>query len=141
SSSPIMRMVSSTLPPGLPIASHREMTCSDRARRAAGVMAESVARMEGGVNDLAALHLRAGSGFVGVLSQPRPQPYPQRGASRFPPRGPAHKNTGGRHRGVRAMPDEYRIGRLNGGFVVTWWEGEGTGRKRRRYRLGALSRK
>jgi len=35
------------------------------------------------------------------------------------------------------MPDEYRIGRLNGGFVVTWWE-DG---KRRRYRLDALSRK
>lgn len=35
------------------------------------------------------------------------------------------------------MPAEYRIGRLNGGFVVSWWE-EG---KRRRYRLAALSRK
>jgi integrase len=31
---------------------------------------------------------------------------------------------------------EYRIGRLNGGFVVTWWE-DG---KRRRYRLDAQSR-
>lgn len=39
------------------------------------------------------------------------------------------------------MPDEYRIGRLNGGFVVTWWEGDGADRKRRRYRLDALSRK
>jgi integrase len=35
------------------------------------------------------------------------------------------------------MPDEYRIGRLNGGYVVTWWE-DG---KRRRYRLDAQSRK
>lgn len=32
--------------------------------------------------------------------------------------------------------NEYRIGRLNGGFVVTWWE-DG---KRRRYRLDAQSR-
>lgn len=32
---------------------------------------------------------------------------------------------------------EYRIGRLNGGFVVSWWE-DG---KRRRYRLDAQSRK
>jgi integrase len=32
---------------------------------------------------------------------------------------------------------EYRIGRLNGGFVVTWWK-DG---KRRRYRLAALTRK
>lgn len=35
------------------------------------------------------------------------------------------------------MPDEFRIGRLAGGFVVTWWE-DG---KRRRFRLEALSRK
>lgn len=34
------------------------------------------------------------------------------------------------------MPNEYRIGRLNGGFVVTWWS-DG---KRRRYRLAAQSR-
>jgi integrase len=34
------------------------------------------------------------------------------------------------------MPNEYRIGRLNGGYVVTWWEGG----KRRRYRLDAQSR-
>jgi integrase len=37
------------------------------------------------------------------------------------------------------MPDatEYRIGRLDGGFCVSWWEGG----KRRRYRLDAQSRK
>lgn len=37
------------------------------------------------------------------------------------------------------MPDEHagRIGRLNGGFVVTWW----VDGKRRRYRLDALTRK
>lgn len=35
------------------------------------------------------------------------------------------------------MPDDYSIGRLNGGYVVTWWEGD----KRRRYRLKAQSRK
>lgn len=35
------------------------------------------------------------------------------------------------------MPVEYRIGRLKGGFVVSWWENG----KRRRYRLAALSRK
>ena len=35
------------------------------------------------------------------------------------------------------MPDEYRIGRLGDGFVVTWWENG----KRRRFRLDALSRK
>lgn len=34
------------------------------------------------------------------------------------------------------MP-EYRIGRLNGRFVVSWWGDDG---KRRRYRLGAQSR-
>lgn len=34
------------------------------------------------------------------------------------------------------MPAEYRIGRLNGRFVITWWE-DG---KRRRYRLDAQSR-
>lgn len=34
------------------------------------------------------------------------------------------------------MPSEYRIGRLNGGYVVTWWENG----KRRRYRLDAQSR-
>lgn len=34
------------------------------------------------------------------------------------------------------MSAELRIGRLNGGFVVTWWEGD----KRRRYRLDAQSR-
>lgn len=34
------------------------------------------------------------------------------------------------------MPD-YRIGRLNGGLVVTWWGDDG---KRRRYRLAAQSR-
>lgn len=35
------------------------------------------------------------------------------------------------------MPNEYRIGRLNGRYVVTWWiDG-----KRRRYRLDAQSRK
>jgi hypothetical protein len=32
---------------------------------------------------------------------------------------------------------EYRIGRLNGRFVVTWWGDDG---KRRRYRLEALTR-
>jgi integrase len=35
------------------------------------------------------------------------------------------------------MPDEYRIGRLKGKFVVSWWEHD----KRRRYRLEAQSRK
>jgi len=35
------------------------------------------------------------------------------------------------------MPTEYRIGRLNGKFVVTWWGGDG---KRRRYRLAAGTR-
>ncbi len=35
------------------------------------------------------------------------------------------------------MPNEYRIGRLNGRFVVSWWQ-DG---KRRRYRLDALSQK
>lgn len=35
------------------------------------------------------------------------------------------------------MPAEYRIGRLNGRYVVTWWDGG----KRRRYRLDAQSRK
>ena len=34
------------------------------------------------------------------------------------------------------MPAELRIGRLNGGYVVTWWEDD----KRRRYRLDAQSR-
>ncbi len=34
------------------------------------------------------------------------------------------------------MPNEYRIGRLNGGYVVTWW----VDGKRRRYRLDAQSR-
>lgn len=34
------------------------------------------------------------------------------------------------------MSAELRIGRLNGGYVVTWWEGD----KRRRYRLDAQSR-
>lgn len=34
------------------------------------------------------------------------------------------------------MPNEYRIGRLNGGYVVTWW----VDGKRRRYRLAAQSR-
>lgn len=34
------------------------------------------------------------------------------------------------------MSDELRIGRLNGDYVVTWWEGE----KRRRYRLDARTR-
>lgn len=35
------------------------------------------------------------------------------------------------------MPAEYRIGRLNGRFVVTWWGDDG---KRRRHRLDAQSR-
>lgn len=35
------------------------------------------------------------------------------------------------------MPAEYRIGRLNGRFVVTWWGEDG---KRRRHRLDAQSR-
>lgn len=35
------------------------------------------------------------------------------------------------------MPSEYRIGRLNGRYVVTWWGDDG---KRRRYRLDAQSR-
>jgi integrase len=35
------------------------------------------------------------------------------------------------------MSAEYRIGRLNGRFVVTWWGDDG---KRRRYRLAAQSR-
>lgn len=35
------------------------------------------------------------------------------------------------------MPTDYRIGRLNGGFVVSWWGENG---KRRRYRLDAQSR-
>lgn len=35
------------------------------------------------------------------------------------------------------MPAEYRIGRLNGRFVVTWWGDDG---KRRRHRLAAQSR-
>ena len=35
------------------------------------------------------------------------------------------------------MPGDYRIGRLNGRFVVTWWGDDG---KRRRYRLDAQSR-
>lgn len=35
------------------------------------------------------------------------------------------------------MPNEYRIGRLNGRYVISWWEPDG---KRRRYRLDAQSR-
>lgn len=35
------------------------------------------------------------------------------------------------------MPGEYRIGKLNGRFVVSWWGEDG---KRRRYRLDAQSR-
>lgn len=34
---------------------------------------------------------------------------------------------------------EFNLGRLNGRYVVSWWEGTGPDRKRRRYRLEALT--
>src|SRR5690554_2527642 len=78
-----------------------------------------------------------GGGDLGMLAEPRSQPYPP-GRTSGLPAGPAiDQNTAGRSGGLREMPNEYRIGRLNGGFVVTWWE-DG---KRRRYRRAALSRK
>jgi integrase len=35
---------------------------------------------------------------------------------------------------------EYRIGRLHGGYAVSWWTGEGAERKRRRFRLSARTK-
>jgi integrase len=35
---------------------------------------------------------------------------------------------------------DYRIGKLNGGYVVSWWVGEGDERKRRRFRLDARTK-